>query len=215
MGSGGHGPQKTNECHRCGKLGHWARECRSKAKKDQAHIVQEEEASLMVLRVTDVESTIVKALVVASSDGVGAKVVIHEEKVFVQLGKLETNCDAKTWIVDMGAINYMTGSCVAFIDLDMRVRGTVRFGDDSTAEIEGRGEVEFLYKNGELQRFEGVYYIPKLTAIIVCMGQLDEDGSQILIGGGELAIREPGGKFLAKVSQTSSHLYLLTVRLSS
>jgi hypothetical protein len=60
-----------------------------------------------------------------------------------------------------------------------------------------------------------MYYIPKLTANIVSVGRIDEDGYQILIGGGELVITEPEGKLLAKVSRTSSHLYLLIVRLSS
>jgi hypothetical protein len=60
-----------------------------------------------------------------------------------------------------------------------------------------------------------MYYIPKLTANIVSVGRMDEDGYQILIGGGELAITKPEGKLLAKVSWTSSHLYLLTVQLSS
>jgi hypothetical protein len=31
-GTGGRGPKKTNECRRCGKLGQWAHECRSKLK---------------------------------------------------------------------------------------------------------------------------------------------------------------------------------------
>jgi hypothetical protein len=104
----------------------------------------------MVLRVTIVESTAVKAPVVVPSDGVGIGVVIHEEKVFVQLGKLEASRDAKTWIVDMGAMNHMAGSRAVFVDLDTHVRGTVRFRDDSVTEIEGCGEVKFLYKNGEL-----------------------------------------------------------------
>jgi hypothetical protein len=33
-GSKGCVPQKTDKCHRCGKLGYWAHECRSNAKKD-------------------------------------------------------------------------------------------------------------------------------------------------------------------------------------
>jgi hypothetical protein len=97
----------------------------------------------------------------------------------------------------------MTGSRAAFVNLDTRVQGTVRFGDDSAAEIEGRGIVEFICKNGELRRFKGVYFIPKLTANIV---RLDEGGHQILIGGGELAIREPGGKLLARVDRTTNRL---------
>jgi hypothetical protein len=51
-GTGGRGPKKTDECRRCGKLGHWARECRSKPKKEQANVARDEEASLMVARAT-------------------------------------------------------------------------------------------------------------------------------------------------------------------
>jgi transposase InsO family protein len=37
----------------------------------------------------------------------------------------------------------------------------------------------------------------------------------VVIGSGELLIREPGGKLLARVKRTASRLYLLTVRLSA
>jgi hypothetical protein len=35
----------------------------------------------------------------------------------------------------------MTGSHAVFIYLDVRMRGMVRFGEDSDAEIEGQGKV--------------------------------------------------------------------------
>jgi hypothetical protein len=152
---------------------------------------------------------------VSGAGGAGSAVEIHEEKVFVQPGKPEESRDAKTRIVDTGATNHMTGSRSAFIDIDTRVRGTVRFGDDSAAEIEGRGKVEFICRNDERRVFKGVYFIPKLTANIVSVGRLDEDGYQVLIGNGELLIREPGGKLLARVKRTTARLYLLTVRLST
>jgi hypothetical protein len=53
------------------------------------------------------------------------------------------------------------------------------------------------------------------TSFQVSVGHLDEDGYPVLISGGELAIREPGGILLAKVKRSESHLYLFSVRLSS
>ena len=45
------GRPSGDECRKCRKLSHWARECRSKPKKEQAHAIQdEEEASLLLVK---------------------------------------------------------------------------------------------------------------------------------------------------------------------
>ena len=62
-----------------------------------------------------------------------------------------------------GATNHMSGCRAAFAELNPAVCGTVRFGDDSVARIEGCGTVVFMCKNGEHRSFFGVYYIPRLT----------------------------------------------------
>jgi hypothetical protein len=133
--------------------------------------------------------------------------------LLVLMSTSEACHDASVWIIDTGATNHMTKSHAAFIDLNTRVWGTVQFGDDSVAEIEGWGNVEFACKNGELQRFDRVYLIPKLMMNIMSVEHLDEDGYQVLIDGGELVIREPGGKLLAIMKRATNHLYLLHVML--
>jgi hypothetical protein len=46
-----------DECRCCGKMGHWARECRSKHKKEQVYVAQnEEEALLMIVTTTQIHS---------------------------------------------------------------------------------------------------------------------------------------------------------------
>jgi hypothetical protein len=169
----------------------------------------------MVARVAECQISVKGESAAAKTGGeLAAGLVIHEEKVFVQLGKPTDDQDAKVWIINTGATNHMTRSRAAFVDLDTRVRGTVRFGNDSAAKIEGRERVEFVCKNGELKSFDGVSFIPKLTANILSVGCLDEDGYQVHIGSGELTIREPEGKLLARVKRTMSRLYLLLVKLS-
>jgi hypothetical protein len=53
------------------------------------------------------------------------------------------------WIYDAGATNHMSVFWAAFSELDAVICGTVRFDDDSMAEIKGQGLVVFHCKNGE------------------------------------------------------------------
>jgi hypothetical protein len=122
--------------------------------------------------------------------------------VFAQLGGREEH-DHRSWICDTGAMNHMSGSRSAFAKLDTAVQGTVRFGNDSVTEIEGRGTVEFLCKDGEHRAFAGVYYIPRLTANIVSLGQLDELDYDIHIG-----------CLLARVERRPNRLYVLDVNVA-
>jgi hypothetical protein len=69
----------------------------------------------------------------------------------------------------------------------------VQFSDDSMAQIEGCGSVLFVCKNREHRAFAGVYYISRLTANIVSVGQLDEIGYDIQIKEGTMSVHEPGG----------------------
>jgi hypothetical protein len=159
-------------------MGHWARECRSKPKKEQAYIMQDEEESSLMLAST----TLIRPEVISSS----AEVENHE-KVFAHLDE-EKERDARTWVLDTGATNQMFECRAAFTKIDMTVLSTVRFGDDSVARIEGRGIVVFMCKNGVSRSVDGVYFIPRLTTNIASVGQLDEIGYKIDIDTGMMKI---------------------------
>jgi hypothetical protein len=135
-GSSSSGPSTKptgDECRHYDKMGHWAHECHSKPKKEQAHVAQdEEEASLMVTTTTLIPSEVGRteaggpivparevrlpgessagtstqgsmAEVISSS----AEVEIHEENVFTHLDE-EKERDVRTWILDTGATNHMS-----------------------------------------------------------------------------------------------------------
>jgi hypothetical protein len=109
-----------------------------------------------------VSAILIRLEVISSS----AEVEIHEEKVFTHLDE-EKERDAMTWVLDTGVTNHMSGCWAAFMKIDTVVLGTVRFGDDSVAWIEGHGTAVFVCKNGESRSFDGVYFIPCLTTNIV------------------------------------------------
>jgi hypothetical protein len=175
--SGGLSNKPTrDECRRCGKMGHWARECRSKPKKEWVHVSQnDEEGSLLlvmaILTRPWVSSTPRSEVEAISSE---AEIVLKEEKVYAHLNK-EKECDVGTWVIDTGATNHRSGCWAAFMKLDTAVLDIVHFSDDSVAQIEGHWTVMFVCKNGRYRSLEWVYFIPRLTTNIMRIGLLDED----------------------------------------
>jgi hypothetical protein len=133
--------------------------------------------------------------------------------VFAHLDE-QKDRDTGTWVQDTGATNHMYGCRAAFTKIDTMVLGTVHFGDNSVARIEGRRTVMFMYKNGESWSFDGVYFIPRLTTNIVSIGQLDEIGYNIEIDTDVMKIWEPDGVLLAKVKREENRLYLLHLKFT-
>jgi hypothetical protein len=138
-------------------MGHWARECHSKPKKEQVHIaLDEDEGSLLVtttLTRPKVSSTPGSMVEVISSV---AEIELKEEKVDAHLDE-EKERYVGTLVLNTGVTNHMSGCQAAFTKLDMAVLG---IGDDSVVPIDGRGTVMFMCKNSESQSLEGVYFIP-------------------------------------------------------
>jgi hypothetical protein len=101
-------------------MGHWACECRSKPKKEQAHVTQdEEEASLMLASATLIHSDVISS---------SALVEISEEKVFTHLEEKER--DVGTWVLDTRVTNHMSGCRATFMKIDTVALGTMRFSDN-------------------------------------------------------------------------------------
>ena len=118
----------------------------------------------------------------------GEPIQLEEERVFAQIGERDEQHEHRQWILDTGATNHMTGARSAFSELDSGIRGTVKFGDGSVVEIEGRGTILFVSKGGEHRKLTDVYFIPRLKANLVSLGQLDETGCFISIERGLLKI---------------------------
>jgi hypothetical protein len=106
---------------------------------------------------------------------------LDEPKAHALLG--DSSGDDKTdgWCLDTGATHHMTGRREFFTELDSSVRGLIRFGDPSGVEIKGVGSVVFTAKSGEHRLLTGVYYIPALRNSIISVGQLDENGSHVMV----------------------------------
>jgi hypothetical protein len=201
-GEGNSGIAK-DECRYCGKKGHWDRECKKKKRDEEVHVTQAEEDEELTLFMAS--AAIIEPIAVQAHS---AAVHLEESKLFAQLGE-NRGGDGARWILDSGATNHMTGVRVVFSEIDLRVHSTVRFGDGSVTNIEGRGTILIKCKTGGHKALTGVYYIPRLKANIVSLGQIEEAGYKIVLESGFLKLWDRAGTLAAKVKHGASRLYVL------
>ena len=93
----------------------------------------------------------------------------------------------------------MSRAKFAFSELDSGIRGTVKFSDGSVIEIEGHGTILFVGKGGNYHKLTGVYFIPRLKANIVSLGNLEKAGCHISIKRGLLMIRDANRLYILKL----------------
>jgi hypothetical protein len=136
-----------------------------------------------------------------------------KEKVFATVGE-EEDPEPHRWVLDTGATNHMTVSRATFVVLDSTITGTVHFGNGSTIHIEGCGTVLFSLKSGEHCVLENVYYISRMTAHIISVGQLDERGYKVKVEHGVMGVRDERRRLLAKIHRSPNRLYVLNTKLA-
>ncbi|XP_062186747.1 uncharacterized protein LOC133890371 [Phragmites australis] len=106
---------------------------------------------------------------------------LDEPRAQVHLGDSDDGDHLEGWYFDTGATNHMAGHHDDFTKLDRGVVGSVHIEDGSMVDIRGCGTIVFARKNGEYKALYSVYFIPRLKNSIICVGQLDEGGSKMLI----------------------------------
>jgi transposase InsO family protein len=215
------------KCYNCNKFaGHFSRDCKEprlpRKGQQQAHLTKtEEEPAALLARVCNLSDddgpALLMATVMARKDaptrfthGPSVHVDMVEEHVF--LTKDEHRDDS--WFLDTGASNHMTDHRSVFAEMDTNVTGTVKFGDGSVVEIQGRGTVLFACANGEHRALSDVYYIPRLRSNIFSLGQLDQNGCEVHIRGGWLKLLDHNQKLLAKVQRARNRLYVITLNIA-
>ncbi|CAD6268843.1 unnamed protein product [Miscanthus lutarioriparius] len=119
------------------------------------------------------------------------------------------------WYLDNGASNHMSIDRQKFRDLNLAINGKVRFGDDSTVDIFGRGTIVFQGKGGDQWVLSDVYYIPKLRSNLVSLGQLTESGHRILLDDDLLEVVDKhSDRLIMKVPRAGNRLYKIELSIA-
>jgi hypothetical protein len=113
------------------------------------------------------------------------------------------------WYLDTGCSNHMCGDKKAFFDLDESFRSTVKFGDNSTVSVMGKGKVGIQTKKNSVQTISNVLFVPNLKANLLSAGQLQEKGYGICIKNGVCRIEDEKLGLIAQVNMTANRMFPL------
>jgi hypothetical protein len=205
--AGVQGRARDGVYHNCGKLGHWAKECRQ-PRRGQTHVAQvEEEEPALLLAYASIELS-------PAASAAAALLHLDEPRAHALLDDDSSSDKTDGWCLDTDATHHMTSRREFFTELDSDVRGSVKFGDASGVEIKGVGSVIFVAESGEYRLLTGVYYISALRNSIISLGQLDESGSRVEIKDGVMRIWDRNHHLLAKVTRGTNRLYVLNMQVA-
>jgi hypothetical protein len=105
----------------------------------------------------------------------------------------------------------MCGCKSSFSYLDEDFHSIVSFGDCSTVNAIGKGDIEIRTKNGFIETISDFLYVPDLKSNLLSAGQLQEKGYVITIQNGVCEIYDPSRGAIDVVQMSSNRLFPLKI----
>ncbi|KAI5386527.1 hypothetical protein KIW84_072889 [Lathyrus oleraceus] len=113
------------------------------------------------------------------------------------------------WYLDTACSNHMCGDKKAFSDLDESFRSTIKFGDNSTVSVMGKGTIGIHTKKNYVQTISNVLFVPDLKTNLLSVGQLQEKGYGIYVKNGVCRIEDEKLGLIAQVNMTANRMFPL------
>jgi len=180
---------KSNaRCYDCGMFGHKRFECRSKGTNNRNYHAN-----------------------VAENNAGNNNNHDNSETLLLTCNAVEDD-DVKKWYLDTGCSNHMCGKKDVFTDLDESYRSEVKFGNNSTVPVMGKGRIGIRLKNGSHKYISDVLYVPSLRQNLLSMGQLSERGYDMQISNGVCTVTDTHMGIIAKVNMTANRLFPLHIK---
>ncbi|GKV49915.1 hypothetical protein SLEP1_g56638 [Rubroshorea leprosula] len=116
-----------------------------------------------------------------------------------------------TWFLDTGCTNHMCGKKEFFVDLDESYRSKVKFADESTLPVMGKGRILIKLKNGDHNYISDVFYVPDMKSNLLSLGQLLERGYNMLLRDNQLSIFDVKGTLILKAPLSKNRMFRVDI----
>nr|DAD48258.1 TPA_asm: hypothetical protein HUJ06_018195 [Nelumbo nucifera] len=136
----------------------------------------------------------------------------NEEETLLMAFHALQEPDQETWYMDTGCSNHMSGCKSSLLNLNEDFRYVVSFGDKSTVNVMGKGDIQIRTRNGSIEIISNVFYIPDLKTNLLSAGQLQDKCYKITIFKGECEVYGPKRGSIAIIKMTSNRLFPLKIK---
>lgn len=139
----------------------------------------------------------------------------EEQSNYVELEVLlmayidEQDVKLDAWYLNSGCSNHMSGNKYLFSDLNKDFREHVKFRDNSSISVMGKGNIQVHIDNINVYTIANVFSIPTLKNNLINIGQLQENRHTITIQSGCYRIRHPRKGLVTKVKMTQNCMFPL------
>ncbi|KAJ0576790.1 putative RNA-directed DNA polymerase [Helianthus annuus] len=182
-GRGNLDKSKVPQCYVCKKFGHLKKDCWYNNEEPQANVAENEQRE-------EPDET-------------------EEQHVFM-ISTSQPGNKVKTWFMDSGASNHMTGNLESFIDMNDSFKLTVKLGDKKPLNVEGKGTVIMYTSDTDFKLLENVYYVPSLEYNLLSVGQFMKRGYSLMFDDGFCIVRNKStGKVLIQAPVASNNMFVV------
>ena len=108
----------------------------------------------------------------------------EEEISLLMVCNTKEDTNKQLWYLDTSCNNHIYGDKEIFLNLDESYKDKVKFGNNTKISIMGKDEVTIWTKGDNFQIIHNVLFVPDLKTNLLSIGQLQENGYEIVVKNG-------------------------------